>query len=82
MTGSSCRGSEEMNPTSIREDEGSIPGLAAWVRHPTLLWLWCRPAAVVQIQLLAWELPYAMCAALKKQKFSNVADLISSTHCL
>ena len=28
----------------------------------------CRPAAVAQIQPLAWELPYAMCAALKSKK--------------
>ena len=35
----------------------------------TLLWLWCRLAAVVLIGPLAWELPYAMeKAALKKQK--------------
>ena len=26
---------------------------------PVLLWLWCRPAAVVPIQPLAWELPFA-----------------------
>ena len=30
-----------------------------------LLWLWCRPAAVVLIQPLAWEPPYAAGAALK-----------------
>ena len=33
---------------------------------PALLWLW--PAAVVQIRPLAWELPYAMGAALKSEK--------------
>ena len=33
-----------------------------------LLWLWCRPAAAVQIQFLAWELPFAIGAALKRQK--------------
>ena len=35
---------------------------------PVLLWLWCRPAAVVLILLLAWELPYAAGAALKIPK--------------
>ena len=32
------------------------------------LWLWRRPAAVVPIQPLAWELPYAAGAALKSKK--------------
>ena len=35
---------------------------------PTLLWLWRRPAAATPIGPLAWELPYAMSAALKKKK--------------
>ena len=29
-----------------------------------LLWLWYRPAATAPIQPLAWELPYAVGAAL------------------
>ena len=33
---------------------------------PTLLWLWHRPAAIAPIQPLAWELPYAAGADLKK----------------
>ena len=33
-----------------------------------LLWLWHRPAATAQIRPLAWELPYALGAALKGQK--------------
>ena len=33
-----------------------------------LLWLWCRQAAVVLIQPLAWEPPYAVGEALKRQK--------------
>ena len=33
-----------------------------------LLWLWCRPAATTPIGPLAWELPYAAGAALKRQK--------------
>ena len=33
-----------------------------------LLWLWCRLAATAPIQPLAWELLYAVGAALKKKK--------------
>ena len=33
-----------------------------------LPWLWRRPAAAAPIQALAWEIPYAMGAALKRQK--------------
>ena len=35
---------------------------------PALLWLWCRPAAVAPIGPQAWEPPYAVGAALKRQK--------------
>ena len=35
---------------------------------PLLLWLWCRPAAVALIQSLAWDLPYAIGAALKRKR--------------
>ena len=39
---------------------------------PMLLWLWCRLAAVAQIQPLAWEPPCATCVALKgKSNQSN-----------
>ena len=33
-----------------------------------LLWLWCRPVAVAPIRPLAWEPPYAVDVALKRQK--------------
>jgi len=67
---------------------GSIPGLAQWVkergvsvscgvghRHGSdlaLLWLWCRLAAIPPIQPLAWEPPYAVGAALKRQKKKKI----------
>ena len=40
-----------------------------------LLWLWCRPAATVLIQPLTWEPPYAMGAALKRQKKNCVLSI-------
>ena len=35
---------------------------------PMLLWLWRRPVATASVRPLAWEPPYAMGAALKRQK--------------
>jgi len=35
---------------------------------PSLLGLWCRPAATAPIRPLAWELPYAAGVALKKER--------------
>ena len=33
-----------------------------------LLWLWRRPSATAPIRPLAWEHPYAVGAALKREK--------------
>ena len=54
-----------MNPISIHEDSGLIPGPIQWVKDLVLLWLCCRLAA--PIRPLAWELPYAEGEALNKQ---------------
>ena len=79
------------NPTSMHEDMGSIPGLPQWVKGSvvavscgvshrcssdlSLLWLWCRPAAIAPIQCLAWEPPYAADAALKTKKKKLLSSL-------
>ena len=39
-----------------------------------LLWLWRRPAATALVRPLAWEPPYAVGAALKKDKRQKTKD--------
>ena len=51
-----------MNPTSIHENTGLIPGSGI------AIWLWHRPTAAALIRPLAWEPLYAENAALKRQK--------------
>ena len=58
----------EMNWARNHEVASSIPGLAQWVKHLALLWLWRSPAAVARIRPLAWEPPYAASVALKRHK--------------
>ena len=43
---------------------------------PSLLWLWCRPAATGLIQPLAWELVYAAGTALKSKKIKEEESML------
>ena len=84
MSRSSCCGLAVMSLTCIYKDEGSIPGITQWVKDPVLpmscdvgcrqgsdlvlLWLWHGPEPIALFWFLAWELPYAAGAALKRKK--------------
>ena len=52
----------------MHDDVGLIFGPTQRVKALTFLWLWHKPGATAPIQPLAWEPPYAMCVALKRQK--------------
>jgi len=49
---------------------GSL-ALLSGSKDSLLLWLWCRLAAAASIQPLAWELPYAMGAALTNKEIDK-----------
>ena len=56
--------------------QGSIIAMSCDVGYrrgldPMLLWLWSRLASVAPVGYLAWELAYALGAALKKKKKSE-----------
>ena len=58
-------------PRSVGWGSGIAVSFGVGRRHGSylaLLWLWLGPAAAAPIGPLAWELPYAEGAALKRQK--------------
>ena len=79
-----------MNPTSIHEDVGLVPGLTQWLSIQHCHELWCglqmrlRSRVAVAVASagscssdapLAWELPYAAGVALKlKKKKKNLTQ--------
>ena len=63
----SRHGAVEMNPTRSHEVAGCRHG-----SDLVLLWLWHRLAATAVIGPLAWEPPYAMGVALKRQKDKKI----------
>ena len=59
--------SMETNMTRIHEDVGSIPGLASGLRKGHCCELQGGSTATAPIRPLAWEPPYAVGKALKRQ---------------
>ena len=58
----------ETNLTRNHEVESLIPGLAQWVKDLAWLWLWWWLVVTAPVGPLAWERPYAVGMALKRQK--------------
>ena len=57
-----------------------------WCSHrhgldPALLCLWCRLAATAPIRSLAWEFPYAVGMALKRQKKPQQSTVLFNSIC-
>ena len=77
---SSLWGSAVINPASIHEDVGSIPGIVQWVKDPALLWLWHRLAAAAPIGPLAWEPPYAAGGAQARGRIRAVVAGLCHSH--
>ena len=53
-----------------------IPGLAQWFKDLALLQLWCRSQLLLVFNPWAWEIPYALGAAVQKQKPKKQSPLI------
>ena len=47
-----------------------------------LLWLWYRPVAIALIRPLAWELPHATGAALRRQKKDKKIIFFLKNNCI
>ena len=69
-----------MSPTRNHKVVSSTPGLVQWIKDLVGLWLWCGPVATAPIRPLAWELPYAMGVALKRQKKKKIKKRNDDTH--
>ena len=67
------------NLTSIHEDVDSSLALFSGLRIWHCCELWCGQAAAALIRPLAWKLPYAVGADLKKQNKKNNNNKIKSS---
>ena len=55
----------------MKEDTVLLTGCRKLGSDLALLWLWCRLAAIGPIRPRAWEPPYALGAAIKKNNNKN-----------